>query len=188
MTATQVNGIEVITAESVLSPLSTPDKPIRFKNILRLLLADDTTIYGCGKEGCDYTDEKPGRVRLHFRTHAGQKPQVRSAPKFERKTKEKGKPAVELPEPGDDESPLDFLAALQRVFDAPDVSPEETEALKARIAELEKELAQVKEELSKAAGERDKTASERDWWKSEHAVAVGTVKGIAEIIKRSKIQ
>lgn len=187
MTAKQVNGIEVIATEAVLSPLSTPEKPVRFKNILQLLLADETTVYGCGKEGCEFTDEKPGRVRLHFRSHDGLEAQVRKVdtPKFGgRKTKEKGK-AEPAPEPAEvDENPIDFLAALERMFSDDDQSassPAEVEELKARVVELEQELVAVKEELAKAA-------KECAFWKGEHAVAVGTVRAISEIIKRSKIK
>ncbi len=69
MTATHVNGCEVIASEPVASPLSTPDRPVYFRQIRRLLLADDSEAFGCVH--CDYTASAPGRVRAHLSKHNG---------------------------------------------------------------------------------------------------------------------
>ena len=68
MTATHVNGNEVVADEPALSPLSTPDKPIYYKQIRQLLLGDGTVLFGCAH--CDFTTPVMFRVRPHLRRHA----------------------------------------------------------------------------------------------------------------------
>lgn len=60
-------AMTVIAEEPVESPLSTPEKPMFFTRIRRLLLADETTVYACGE--CDFTAPSVGAVRVHLRTH-----------------------------------------------------------------------------------------------------------------------
>jgi len=75
MTAKKVGRLTVITAEPVLSPLSAPDKPVYFKQILRLLLSDGGETYGCA--ACDFTADAVGKVRQHNGTHKKGTPGVR---------------------------------------------------------------------------------------------------------------
>lgn len=63
MTATEVDGHQVVDATPVKSPLWRPDKEVFFHNTLELMLDDGTVVMGC--KYCDYTDEKIGRIRTH---------------------------------------------------------------------------------------------------------------------------
>ena len=72
MTATFVNGLEVVADDPVLSPLSTPENPIFYKRIRLLLLSDGTTVYGCTE--CDVTGTSMPHVRSHLRVHNEPKP------------------------------------------------------------------------------------------------------------------
>jgi hypothetical protein len=67
MTATHVNGREVVAEEPAASPLSTPERPIYFRQIRRLLLADGSEVFGCVH--CDFTASAAGRVRGHLAKH-----------------------------------------------------------------------------------------------------------------------
>lgn len=65
MTVTTVNGVEVVATEPVESPLSKGgDTPINFKRVRRLLLADDTEMYGCTE--CDHVGDTPMSVTAHL--------------------------------------------------------------------------------------------------------------------------
>lgn len=68
MTATHVNGLEVITDEPAEAPLSTADRPVFFKQIRRLLLADGDEVFGCVH--CTYTADSVHRVRPHLGKHS----------------------------------------------------------------------------------------------------------------------
>ena len=68
MTATEVNGLKVVETDAPHSPLSTPENPVHFKQILRLLLEDGNTTYGCVH--CDYTSFQLASVRAHLPSHA----------------------------------------------------------------------------------------------------------------------
>jgi hypothetical protein len=69
VTATKVDGQLVIETEPVESPLSTPDRPVVFTRIMRLLLEDGREFYGCADGDCDYADLKMGNVRAHLKAH-----------------------------------------------------------------------------------------------------------------------
>lgn len=60
-------SIPVIAEERVETPLSTPERPMYFTRIKRLLLADESTIYACTE--CDYTADSPAKVRPHLAVH-----------------------------------------------------------------------------------------------------------------------
>lgn len=68
MTATRVNGIAVIASEPAESPISRPGKTIYFKQIVKLLLENDTEAYGCIH--CDWTANESARVRSHLKKHS----------------------------------------------------------------------------------------------------------------------
>lgn len=72
MTATTVNGHEVVADDPALSPLSTPEKPIYYKQIRQLLLGDGSVMFGCAH--CDFTTPHMVRVRPHLRVHAESAP------------------------------------------------------------------------------------------------------------------
>jgi hypothetical protein len=69
MKITEVDGNAVIAIEAVESPLSTPERPVMFSRINRLLLANDTVVYGCAVEDCGYAADAVGQVRSHLRVH-----------------------------------------------------------------------------------------------------------------------
>jgi hypothetical protein len=71
MTATEVDGKKVIAVEPVLTPLSTPDNSIFYKQTVLLLLEDDTEVYGCNHAGCSYASTRIGSVRSHLVVHNG---------------------------------------------------------------------------------------------------------------------
>lgn len=68
MTASRVDGREVIAAEPAKSPLSKPGSPIYFRKILKLLLDDSSEVYGCQK--CAYTAPSSMQVVAHLSKHA----------------------------------------------------------------------------------------------------------------------
>jgi hypothetical protein len=68
MTATKVDTHAVIATEPVESPLSRPGKTIMFTRVVKLLLDDGTTTYGCTE--CDATADKMASVRAHLRIHS----------------------------------------------------------------------------------------------------------------------
>lgn len=67
MTATVVDGKAVVATEPAISPLSTDEKPVHFKQFVRLLLDDESEVYGCVH--CDFTDAAWTRVRSHLGIH-----------------------------------------------------------------------------------------------------------------------
>jgi hypothetical protein len=69
MKVTEVDGHSVIAVEPVASPLSTPERPVWFSRINRLLLADDSVVYGCAVDDCGYAADAVGQVRSHLRVH-----------------------------------------------------------------------------------------------------------------------
>lgn len=78
MTATSVNSVAVIAAEPAEAPIRTADgQPVRFKQILKLLLEDGTEAYGCVH--CDYTADSPHRVRPHLNRHKERRPAAATA-------------------------------------------------------------------------------------------------------------
>lgn len=71
MTATQVNGVKVVASEPATTNLASADRPIYFKQVVKLLLEDGTEVYGCVH--CDYTNEKKSSLRPHLGAHAQRK-------------------------------------------------------------------------------------------------------------------
>lgn len=65
MTATEVEGRRVIATEIIHSPLSKPESPKTFKQVVKLLLEDGTEMVGCAYDGCTYANDKIGVVRAH---------------------------------------------------------------------------------------------------------------------------
>ncbi|WP_245572446.1 hypothetical protein [Actinokineospora enzanensis] len=69
MTATTVNGIDVLRDEPTLAPITSRDgKPVYWQQTRTLTLADGSVVYGCAH--CDYTADKAGAIRPHLKTHA----------------------------------------------------------------------------------------------------------------------
>jgi hypothetical protein len=68
MTATEVNGVPVVSESEVESPLSSPKKPVTFTRIRLLHLADGGAVYGCTE--CDHTEARMASVRAHLRRHS----------------------------------------------------------------------------------------------------------------------
>lgn len=81
MTATEVDGKKVIATEPVLTPLSTPEFPIYYKQTVRLLLDDNTETYACNHSDCTFSSVRIGSVRSHLVVHNGprKKPSGRTA-------------------------------------------------------------------------------------------------------------
>jgi hypothetical protein len=72
VTATHVDGRAVVASERAASNITGRDgQPIRFKQILMLLLDDGTVVYGCAH--CDYTGPSPNNVRPHLNRHRASK-------------------------------------------------------------------------------------------------------------------
>jgi hypothetical protein len=68
LTATQVDGVDVIADEPARAPmLDRAGNPIYHKQMRELLLSDGRTVYGCIH--CDYTADSLSRVRPHLNKH-----------------------------------------------------------------------------------------------------------------------
>ncbi len=78
MTATEVNGIEVVKAEPAETDRSTPEEPRYYKQIHQLTLADESTLYGCAVPECTFTASAPNGVRPHLGIH-NRKPKTAAA-------------------------------------------------------------------------------------------------------------
>lgn len=79
MTATQVDGVDVVADEPARSPVNDRDgNPILFKQMRELLLSDGRTVFGCIH--CDYTADKLTQVRPHLNKHRDGKPSRGSGP------------------------------------------------------------------------------------------------------------
>ena len=69
MTATHVNGIAVVADEAALAPIRDfKGDPVHFKQIRELLLADESTVFGCVH--CEFTRPTAAGVRPHLRAHS----------------------------------------------------------------------------------------------------------------------
>jgi hypothetical protein len=77
MTAATVNGRAVVSVEPVSSPLSAAGPPIAFRRVVKLVLDDGATAYGCTE--CDYTTDAMGRVRGHLKVHSDKPRKVRAS-------------------------------------------------------------------------------------------------------------
>lgn len=72
MTATHVNGVAVVATEPAVSTWKDrKGNPVQYRQMLRLLLADGTEVYGCLH--CDYTHPNLNSVRPHLNAHRAQK-------------------------------------------------------------------------------------------------------------------
>lgn len=71
MTATEVDGVPVIATEPAADPKGWKDRrtgePLKFRQVLRLLLEDGTETYGCLH--CDYTSRNIYSIRPHLNKH-----------------------------------------------------------------------------------------------------------------------
>ncbi|GAA0632486.1 hypothetical protein GCM10010174_61940 [Kutzneria viridogrisea] len=68
MTATHVDGVEVIADEPTRSAFNSRDgEPVYWKQNRTLLLADGRTVYGCLH--CDYTSPNVHSIRPHLNRH-----------------------------------------------------------------------------------------------------------------------
>lgn len=64
---THVRGIEVIASEYADSPLPSDGAPHKYKNMFKVLLADQRELFGCGF--CPYTHKSTNGVRAHMKVH-----------------------------------------------------------------------------------------------------------------------
>ncbi|MET8768237.1 MULTISPECIES: hypothetical protein [unclassified Streptomyces] len=71
MTATCINGIEVVEDQPAQSPLTRPGVYVVFDKIRHLLLADGSEWYGCAL--CDYTSQNKNSILPHLKAHAPKK-------------------------------------------------------------------------------------------------------------------
>lgn len=79
MTATHVNGVEVIADEPTTSPITAKDgSPVLWHQTRTLLLADGSTVYGCVH--CDYTSPNANSVRPHLNRHRNNSSASKSTP------------------------------------------------------------------------------------------------------------
>lgn len=70
MTASIVNGLEVIADEPTEAPLcDRAGKPLVWRQTRTLLLSDGSTVYGCLH--CDYTSDNVKAIRPHLNKHRG---------------------------------------------------------------------------------------------------------------------
>lgn len=149
MTATEVGGKEVITAEAVPSNLWTKERPIYWSSVVKLLLSDDTTIYGCSTLGCDYVSEKSGQVRTHVTREHRKKLTGWDAAREKVAEREAETQAAEA----DDDNEDDILAALEAAING-----------NGKVGELEKEVAKLQKQIGALT-------KQRDYWRSEAGTA-----------------
>lgn len=162
MTATTVNGIQVLASEAVEAPISTPKKPIYFKQARRLLLADDTELYGCVH--CDFAATGIGIVRTHLKTHRPTEAPTPDAPrKTPTRTSAKKTPASAAPEPLTATS----LASLNL----------------GQLVERAQAATKVVKERDLALKERDAAREELKEWMDRAATAERTLETIREALK-----
>jgi hypothetical protein len=129
LTATSINGVPIIAAEPAEASIRTADgQPVRFKQILKLLLEDGTEAYGCLH--CDYTAPRMVQVRPHLSKHNRQR--VEPAPRSEPYT----------PEPIDPDR-LTLAEMLEAVQSARE-NRTETDRWKARALRAEQDLALIR--------------------------------------------
>lgn len=130
MTATQVNGVAVVASEPAEAAISTPEHPVRFKQIVKLLLEDGTEVFGCVH--CDYTADSHTRVRPHLGKHAVRKGEP--------------PPSVAQPEPLDlaTVAVADLLDMAQRVHE----HQADAERWKARALRAEQDLALIRRTIN----------------------------------------
>lgn len=65
----QVNGIAVVMRSRAMLPTPPNGTLTAHENIEEVLLADDTTIFVCCENGCDYTADNGISVRAHRKAH-----------------------------------------------------------------------------------------------------------------------
>lgn len=124
MTASSVNGVEVIADEPTRSPLTDrAGKPVIWTQTRTLLLEDGSTVYGCLH--CDYTSPNQNSIRPHLNRHITRKPQAGSA--------RNGIPTADLP-----------LSQIMRRLDALNAVEEDRDRWKARAVAPEKSMAALR--------------------------------------------
>lgn len=80
MTATEVNGLKVVSDEPTPAPFKTPKgKTVLWTQTRTLTLEDGSAVYGC--QHCDFTHASMHGVRPHLKVH-------QSRPEFVRVDKE----------------------------------------------------------------------------------------------------
>ncbi|WP_327258262.1 hypothetical protein [Streptomyces sp. NBC_01244] len=97
MTATTINGVQVLESEAIEAPISTPDRRVYFKQIRRLLLADGAEHYGCIH--CPFTSPKIGLVRTHLKEHRTRDTTPATPPKSPKPSKAKPSPTPAKTDP-----------------------------------------------------------------------------------------
>jgi hypothetical protein len=71
MTATRINGIQVVEDQPAQSPLTRPGVHVVFEKIRHLLLADGSEWFGCAL--CDYASQNKNSILPHLKVHAPKK-------------------------------------------------------------------------------------------------------------------
>lgn len=123
MTATQVDGVEVVADEPTAFGMRDASGNLVYQKQTRtLLLADGRTLYGCLH--CDYTRENRNAIRPHLKAHSG-----RGAAKNDQ-------PAANL-------TLADLLARLEQL----DKVTAERDAWKTRAKTAEKKLTTLRNAL-----------------------------------------
>lgn len=80
MTATHVDGVEVVADEPTTAPIkSFAGKPMVWTQTRTLLLADGRTVYGC--QHCEYTSPNVLSIRPHLNKHRTVGPRPAAAAK-----------------------------------------------------------------------------------------------------------
>lgn len=68
MTATEVNGVDVVSDEPTQAPMNMADgRPIVWTQTRTLVLKDGSVVYGC--QHCDYTSPNILSIRPHLNKH-----------------------------------------------------------------------------------------------------------------------
>ncbi|MFJ2217894.1 hypothetical protein ACIQVO_36235 [Streptomyces sp. NPDC101062] len=65
----KIDGLEVIEVEFAETPLSTPNRPVHFKQIVKILLEDGSVTFGCVWPDCGFTRKTAIAVRPHLKVH-----------------------------------------------------------------------------------------------------------------------
>ncbi|MCX4826616.1 hypothetical protein OG883_44050 [Streptomyces sp. NBC_01142] len=67
-----LNGLKVMAFEFAETPRSTPENRRYFKEVLKVLLEDDTVVYNCVWQGCEFTRPSASGVWPHTKVHKNQ--------------------------------------------------------------------------------------------------------------------
>jgi hypothetical protein len=125
MTATEVNGIAVVSDEPRQAPFRDNGGNTVYQPQTRVLtLADGSVVYGC--QHCDYTSANPNSIRPHLGRHSGRP----------RKSKTATGSSLNLP-----------LAELMERLDQLAAVTEDRDAWKSRALAAERRLKQLRNAL-----------------------------------------